>query len=396
MAYSDHSRGWMSAIFPWVASALLGFTVIGSQSAQAQTFTTLYSFPGRAHGAYPYAGLIRNSNGTLYGTTNGGGSSSHGTVFSITKAGKERVLHSFAKPRDGEYPYGPLYEGASGSLYGTTPYGGSSGKGTVFRVDGDGREVVLHRFRGRTDGFNPFGWLVQDAEGTLYGTTLDGGATGHGTVFKVDRKGKETVLHSFISFVKGDGAYPYAGLTADRNGNLYGTTIYGGIAGCFIGCGAVFKVDTTGVLTTVYGFLGGEDGMFPYAGLALDSKGALYGTTSQGGTFGYGTVFKVDAQGNESVLYTFAGGADGAYPYAGVVLDAGGNVYGTTVYGGVSGYGILFEVDATGVETVQHSFSYSDGAYPYAGMVPDGKGNFYGTTQRGGSDGYGTVFKLTP
>ena len=353
----------------WATCALLAATVIGSQLASAQSFITLYSFPGGAHGAYPYAGLISDGKGTFYGTTNGGGSSNRGTVFSLTTGGKERVRFSFAEPRDGEYPYGPLYRAASGNLYGMTPYGGNSGRGTVFRLDKNGKQTVLHRFTGYRYGSNPYGGVVGDASGDLYGTTLYGGDTEHGTIFRLDEKGTEVLVHSFASY--DDGAYPYAGLIHDVAGNLYGTTSAGGTGDCTVGCGTVFKVDKSGVVSTLYAFTGEPDGMAPYAGVVQDTSGAVYGTTNEGGSAGYGTVFKVDAQGKETLLYSFANGTDGAYPYAGLVLDSAGNLYGTTVYGGASGYGTVFEIDPSGKETVLHSFAYSDGAYPY-GISPSG------------------------
>ncbi len=387
-------RGRVVWFLVWATSAVLAATEIGSQLASAQSFSTLYSFPGGAHGAYPYAGLISDGKGTLYGTTNGGGSSHHGTVFSLSGTGKERVLYSFAKPRGGEYPYAVLLD-SSGDLYGTTPFGGISGKGVVFRVDKQGRETVLYRFAGKNDGKNPYSGMVRDSSDDWYGTTLFGGTVGGGTVFKIDKRGQETILHSFVGY-NGDGAEPYAGLIQDAQGNMYGTTASGGGGTCVVECGTVFKVDTSGTVTTLYSFKGGmlSDGQYPYAGVVLDSSGVLYGTTNEGGSAGYGTVFKVDAQGNETVLSSFAGGTDGAYPYAGVVLDGAGKIYGTTVYGGASGYGTVFRVDTSGKETVLHSFAYSDGAYPYGTLIRDASGALYGTTERGGRFGYGTVFRL--
>jgi uncharacterized repeat protein (TIGR03803 family) len=312
-------------------------------SVGAQGFTTVYSFPGGTQGAYPYAGLIQGVGGNLYGTTNGGGAFHRGTVFGFSKKSKTYVAYSFSKPPDGGYPFGSLFQDELGSLYGVTPEGGIAGHGTVFRVDKGGKETILHKFTGHPDGSNPYGSLIE-VSGVLFGTTFNGGATAHGTIFKLDKKGAETILHNFISFVDGDGAYPYGGLTAGVDGTIYGTTVYGGIGGCFVGCGSVFKLDKKGDVTTLYSFTGGEDGIYPYAGVVPDASGNLYGTTSQGGTGGFGTVFKVDADGVETVLYNFAGGTDGSYPYAGVILDSSGNIYGTTLYGGASGYGTVFEL----------------------------------------------------
>jgi len=246
--------------------------------------------------------------------------------------------------------------------------------------------------------------LVPNSNGNLYGTTSQQGAYGYGTVFKLDSTGKETVLYSFTG-TSGDGANPYAGLARDAKGNLYGTTYYGGLESCNnIGCGVVFKLDTTGKESLLHTFTGTEgDGANPSGGLVRDAKGNLYGTTrfSAGG----GIVFKVDATGKETVLYAFSGHADGDEPFNGtLVRDGRGNLYGTTLLGGDLacslgyGCGTVFQVDTTGKETVLYNFTGTggDGENPMAGLVRDTKGNLYGTTAYGGAYGYGTVFKLTP
>ena len=268
----------------------------------------------------------------------------------------------------------------------------------MFKLDKTGKETVLYSFAGGSDGENPVAGLVWDAKGNLYGITSLGGASGYGTVFKLDKAGKETVLHSFTG-PAGDGAEPMAGLTRDAKGNLYGTTVYGGSGTCknggLDGCGTVFKLDKTSKETVLYSFPGTEsDGTYPDAGLVPDAAGNLYDTTFGGGASGAGTVFKLDKTGKETVLYSFDG-ADGANPVAGLVWDAKGNLYGTT-YNGASGYGTVFKLEKTGKETVLHSFVGTDGAHPYAGLVRDAKGKLYGTTYLGGSSDRGTVWKLTP
>lgn len=369
--------------------------VIAARSAQAQTFSVLYAFAGEADGGYPYAGLIRDAKGNLYGTTYYDGASGLGTVFKLDNTGKERVLYSFTGiGGDGANPFGGLVRDTKGNLYGTT-LGGGSGYGTVFTLDRTGKETVLYRFPGTgTDGASPLAGVVRDRNGNLYGTTYYGGA-GYGTAFKLDTTGKETVLWSFTG--DPDGAYPWAGLVPDAQGNLYGITSAGGAFNC--SCGMVFKLDNTVKETVLYGFIGGGYGALPvYGYLIRDAKGNLYGTTSEGGATFHGTVFALDKTGNETVLYSFTGiGGDGAYSYAGVVRDTKGNLYGTTLGGGASGWGTVFKLDKTGKETVLHSFAYStDGALPYAGLVRDSAGNLYGTTNVGGASGAGTVFKLTP
>jgi uncharacterized repeat protein (TIGR03803 family) len=265
----------------------------------------------------------------------------------------------------------------------------------VFEVDTTGKETVLHTFRpGRSkDGSYPTGGLVRDAKGNLYGATSAGGATGNGTVFKLDKTGKETVLYSFCPMKNcADGASPNGDLVRDPSGNLYGTTTTGG----YYSYGVVFKVSETGKETVLYTFTGGADGGEPAAGLVRDAAGNLYGTTPESSP-GAGVVFKVSETGKETVLYTFTGGADGSIPRARLVRDSAGNLYGTTFYGG-SHYGVVFKLDTTGKETVLYTFTGgADGRNPEAGLVRDAAGSLYGTTVLGGfSYGYGVVFELTP
>ena len=368
--------------------------VVGTKSAEAQTYKekVLYSFRGKADGRFPYAGLVRDAAGNLYGTTYQGGAYGLGTVFKLSKTGKKTVLHSFARTGgDGANPEAGLVRDAAGNLYGTTPYGGASGYGTVFMLDTTGKETVLYSFTGTGgDGAEPlFGYLVRDAAGNLYGTTEGGGASGYGTVFMLDETGNETVLYSFTG-TGGDGTEPAAGLVRDAAGNLYGTTKSGGASGYY---GTVFMLDTTGKETVLHSF-DGSDGADPLAGLVRDAAGNLYGTTNSGD--GYGTVFMLDETGKETVLHSFKRPSrEGAYPF-GLVRDAKGNLYGTTFEGGASGLGTVFMLDKTGKETVLHRFAGSDGAYPDAGLVRDAKGNLYGTTSIGGAYEDGTMFELTP
>ena len=248
------------------------------------------------------------------------------------------VFHNFAGPTtDGGYPYAPLIRDAAGNLYGTTYYGGTSGSyGTVFKVDTSGTETVLYNFTGGSDGGYPFGGLVQDSSRNLYGTTEIRGSVGYGTVFKLDTSNIEPVLYNFSY---SDGGYPIGGLVRDSAGNFYGTTEAGGSAGV----GTVFKLDTTNTLTTLYNFTGGADGGYPlYETLIMDVSGNLYGTTEQGG-LGYGTVFKVDTSNIETVLHSFAGGTtDGCYAFGGAAMDASGNPYGMTEACGSGSNGIVW------------------------------------------------------
>jgi uncharacterized repeat protein (TIGR03803 family) len=408
---ATNSRYLRAALMTGLMFVTAGF---GMSAAQAQTYKVLYSFTD-LDGAAPYAGLIRDSAGNLYGTTDLGGeiltcSGGCGVVFKVDPNDNETVLISFkGPPTDGENPYyAGLVRDTAGNLYGTTYYGGGSsncpgGCGLVFKLDKNGKETVLHTFAGK-DGEHPYAGLIVDTLGNLYGTSA-GGAFGFGAVFKLDKTDKESVLYSFKGGSKGQ--VPEASLIRDTAGNLYGTTYSGGINACANGCGTVFKLDKTGKASVLYSFKGGTDGASPVAGLVRDSAGNLYGTTVNGGinacTNRCGTVFKVDKSGHESVLYRFKGGSDGGLPYAGLVRDAAGNLYGTTYSGGAHQLGAVFKVDKTGHESVLYSFpGGSDGGLPYAGLIRDAAGNLYGTASFFGTpstncgSGCGVVFRLTP
>ena len=382
-----------------VLAALLTLLCVLAPAVLAQTFSVLRQFKSGPGGINPYAGVVLDGKGNLYGTTSNDGAFTCGTVFRLNAAGKEKVLYSFTGiGGDGAFPwYGSLVRDSSGNLYGTTTSGGIYdqfclfGCGTVFKVDASGKETVLYRFTGTGgDSYEPWAGLVRDSTGNLYGMTPFGGP-GWGMVFKVDPTGKETILYGFTGST--DGGNPLGGLVRDAKGNLYGTTSYGGSSFA----GNVFKLDPTGTETVLYSFTGSTDGNSPSGGLIRDSAGNLYGTTFLGGAAGYGTVFKVNTQGQETVLYSFTGGADGLNPsYGNLVRDSAGNLYGTTPQGGSSDFGVVFKIDTTGKETVLHSFSGSDGKIPYGTLARDKAGNLYGTTYEGGAYGGGVVFKIAP
>ena len=395
-----------------------------NQIVQVDISTILYSFTAGADGGYPYSSLLLDAQNNLYGTTSQGGDSvcNCGSVFKIDATGHETVLHSFTGA-DGAYPYAGLVRDAQGNLYGTTSYGGASGDGTVFTIAATGEESVLYSFTGTGgDGAFPQAGLILDGQGNLYGTTSEGGnlacplpsGGGCGTVFNLSPPGggagpwNETVLYAFTG-IGGDGAFPQAGLIEDASGNFYGTTFFGGSLSCpgFYGCGTVFKLSAAGQETVLHAFSStAGDGGFPEATLIQDAQGNLYGSTLGGGTLDDGNLFKMTTTGQQTVLYTFTGGADGAAPAAGLILDNKGNLYGTTTEGGDLtcpagsnfGCGGVFQLTAKGKRSVLHIFfgTGGDGAVPYAGLVRDAQGNLYGTTFYGGAYGAGTVFKLTP
>jgi uncharacterized repeat protein (TIGR03803 family) len=303
------------------------------------------------------------------------------------------ILHTFTGGSDGGYAYTGLIRGATGSLYGTTCGTCGQGFGTVYRLDKDGK-VILYNFTGGEDGESP-GGLTQDAAGNFYGITWAGGAYGVGTVFKLDTTGTLTVLHSFAGS-DGSTLSGTAFLIWDTTGNLYGTTTLGGA----YNLGTVFVLDpVTTHFRVLHSFAGGVDGASPWAGLVRDSSGNLYGTTAGGGDYncssdGCGVVFKLSRSGEETILHTFTG-ADGGHPYSTLIRDRSGNLYGSTLYGGTHSAGVLFKLDAGGTLTVLHSFTGADGSGP-GSLTMDRSGNFYGTTEWGGAYNSGTVFKLDP
>lgn len=366
--------------------------------AYAQTESVIYSFADYPDGRFPLAGLVQDANGNFYGTTELGGISDNGTVFKVTPGGKEKVLFNFTRVPDGANPVAGLVIDASGNFYGTTSLGGANnGCGTVFKITPKGKHKVLYSFTCGTDGISPNGPVTLDAQGNLYGVTWQGGATGNGTVFKVTPSGKEKLLYSFTGGA--DGGSPSGPLVQDADGNLYGTTEMGGPSLW----GTVFKLTPTGQETVIYSFSLGKDGGEPMAGVLRDAKGNLYGTASSGGggncAFGgCGVVFKVSPSGTETVLYAFAGGADGSLPTHGLVRDPTTRAfYGTTYGGGTAGDGTIFKLSPKGVHKVLYSFAGgTDGAGPTCDLIEDAKGRFYGTTQSQGALTYGTVFKFVP
>jgi uncharacterized repeat protein (TIGR03803 family) len=391
----------------------VGLSNVASVAGYAER--VLYGFQGEADGNEPAANLIMDASGDLYGTTSGVGSSGfYGTVFKLTPNGSggytESVLHSFASsPNDGANPLAGLVMDSSGNLYGTTTSGGTADWGTVFKLTSNGNgsytESVLYNFLGGTaDGWYSRAGLLLDAHGNLYGTTQYGGSAGSGAVFELAANGAggytESVLHSFLGGSDGEG--PQAGLISDGNGNLYGTTDLGGSAYA----GTVFKLTPTGnggyTETVLYDFSDGADGGDLPGGLVMDANGILYGTTSGGGNLNGGTAFKLAANGDggytETVLHNFGGGVDGVSPDAGLILDASGDLYGTTGIAGSADGGTVFKLTPSGdgyTESVLYSFLRSpDGNEPEASLIIDPSGNLYGTTTAGGSTNNGVVFEI--
>jgi uncharacterized repeat protein (TIGR03803 family) len=391
----------MKRFFNEVTCARLARAILAlcATPAIAQTFTTLHSFDG-ADGVSPWAGLVQANNGHLYGTTVGGGADGNGTAFTITTSG---TLTSFAV-NYGMLPYGGLVQAAEGYLYGTTSAGGAVFGGTIFKITPSGTLTTLYSFcsqSGCADGSAPYATLIQAPNGNLYGTTMGGGANRDGTVFSITPAGTLTTLYSFCSQSGcSDGASPEAPLVQATNGDFYGTTNNGGGAS---GSGTVFKITSTGTLTTLYTFCsqGGSfcgDGANPSAGLVLSSNGNFYGTTYSGGANGIGTVFELTPTGTLTTLYSFGSQSDDGISPNALVEASNGDFYGTTEIGGANSAGTIFTITPSGTLTTLYSFcsqtSCTDGADPQGGLIQDTHGNFYGTTYGGGTNGDGTVFTL--
>ncbi|MBV8978472.1 MAG: hypothetical protein JO261_04745 [Alphaproteobacteria bacterium] len=387
-------------------TALAIATLAGISAASAIGFRTLHVFTDK-QGGFTSAALALGPNGNLYGVT-------EATVFSVAPKGKFQLIHRFGNLDgvDGEWS-GVVFDSA-GNMFGTTQSAhgfGSGVYGTVFEIDSTGQETILHQFTPAPNGSVPLQGLTFDSLGNLYGTTSKGGLACHcGTVFRITTAGDFTLLHSFAPT---EGALPWGGrLIIDHEGNLFGVTNQQGPNNCAtgIGCGTIYKLDTSGLLTVLYAFQGGNDGSQPQGSLLADGSGNLYGTTFYGGggsacSFGCGTIYKLAPDGTETVLYAFQDGSDGAFPEAGLVRDSAGNFYGVAFEGGDklcrsggNGCGTVFELTANGQFSVLHTFKATDGANP-AGELLLSKRTLFGTTATGGGtgcggNGCGTVFRV--
>jgi uncharacterized repeat protein (TIGR03803 family) len=397
---------------------------------QGQTLNTIYSFKGTPDGANPFQTNLVDVNNTFYGVTYNGGKNGFGTIFKITSTGTETILYNFVGGTLGANPNAGLVRDKSGNFYGTTYDGGdascnflgTTGCGVVFELSATRKYSVLYTFTGGADGAYPQG-VVLDASGNLYGPAFYGGDTtcfapfGCGVVFTNIKSGTswtESALHTFE--LDANGAVPQGFLTISGT-TLYGANIYGGnLNDCSPnpGCGVIFKMPTsTGVETVLHTFTGGTDGSGATGALVLDSKGNLYGTAAGGGDLsctvsqyfsGCGVVFEITTTKKEKVLHMFTGTtADGAEPFLGVVRDKSGNLYGTTGYGGTDNVGTLYEILATGGESVLYNFTGgTDGAGPTSSPTLDSSGNVWSTTYSGGDlscgsgIGCGTLFEFIP
>lgn len=387
------------------AAFLVGVAAFASPRANSQAFSVAHNFAGGTDGANPLAGLVMDASGNLYGTTTSGGNFGAGSVFEFSSAGVETVLYSFKGGVDGAEPEGSLLLIGTG-VYGTTASGGASGAGTVFELTLAGKESVLYSFTGKTDGSAPGSSLVRDSGGNLYGTTNLGGTHGDGTVFKlVHPKAPSTVWTEQVlySFGNGqDGTNPVAGVSFDSAGNLYGTTSGAGE----YGNGNVFQLAASGSGWTeniLHQFELLNDGGIPYAGIVVDHAGNLYGATTDGGAGGSqggGTIFEMSLSGGNwsfTVLYALPGwGISGSFRN---LLVSGSKIYATTHCDGANNAGTVYELTHSPKGGWTYTSLYvftggSDGLFSFSNLVLDKTGNLYGTTNLGGQFGRGVLFKI--
>ena len=385
---------------PFTLVLVLAISLVLVQSAQAQSFSVIHNFTGGADGANPLNGLMMGAAGYMYGTTSAGGAHNNGTVFRIAPTGILQTIYAFEGGADGSAPQSFLIEDSQGRLYGTTSAGGAYGGGTVFRITNN-TKTILHSFGSGTDGSTPLGGLVFDHAGNLYGTTSAGGANGNGTVFMLSPSGiilRETVLYSFGTGA--DGAVPYAGVTLDSSGDVLGTTSAGGSGGY----GTIFELNKqhSWAETVVYNFQNQNDGGVPYAGLIADGHGNFYGAATEGGSQGGGSIFELTPAGsgwNFTAIDSLAGwGISGTF--RNLMLSSSGTLYATTHCDGQDSAGTVYELvpGTGGTWTYTQLYSFTggtDGLYSFSNLVMFAN-RLYGTTNQGGAYGYGDVFAVFP
>ena len=402
---------------------VLALAALASESAHAQTYTVIHNFAGGTDGASPMAGLTFDGAGNLYGLANFGGNSGGncgprgcGLVYKLIKRNSSWVLtslYNFSGGNDGANPQSAnVVFGPDGALYGSTYYGGGGcpggGCGTVFKLQPPANvcrnvscpwtETILHRFDG-SDGAGPVGAVVFDSEGNLDGATNSGSFNNGGAIYQLNAGGwhEQILFHPY--------GYPGSSVSIGNAENLYGTTFNGGLNKF----GSIYQLTQSGLgwmETDLYDFTNGADGAYPVAGVIFDEAGNVYGTTSSGGAQNGGTVFKltnVNGSWNYNLLYSFQGLNNGMFingPVGNLVMDAAGNLYGTTLGDGAFGYGAVFKLspwNGSWIYTSLHDFTGgSDGGNPFSNLIFDASGNLYGTASSGGSAGLGVAFEITP
>ena len=390
-----------------VTAILATLAGVRSSSAQ-QSFSVLVNF-NDTNGGLPHGGLAQGFDGNLYGTTLFGGTGTAGTVFRMTPAGALTTLHSFCSQTsciDGEEPEAQLIAATDGNLCGTTVQGGANGAGTIFKISSTGNLNILYSFCSQancTDGVQPNAGVIEASDNNFYGTTYGGGSKNYGTIYRITPKGVLTTLYSFCTETRcADGIHPYASLIQGSDGNFYGTTSQGGATNY----GTIFRITPSDRFTTLHSFCGQTncpDGARPWSALLQASDGNFYGTSYAGGANLAGTVFRMTPTGALTTIYSFCAQTnctDGTTPVASMIEATDGNLYGTTLMGGSSacqfGCGTIFQLTPSGVLATLHSFDNTDGYQPYDALFQATNGAFYGVANGGGTGGSnsGTAFRL--
>ncbi|PSR54632.1 hypothetical protein AHMF7605_14510 [Adhaeribacter arboris] len=359
------------------------------------TYTVLRSLDYTTDGGNAYGSLVQGKDGNFYGMTYWGGTYKYGTIFKITSTGSFTVLRHL-QPADGIYPQGNnLVAATDGNLYGMLPRGGDNYSGTIFKITTKGAFTVIQHLDVKK-GTNPLGSLAQSTDGALYGMTYYGGTNGNGTIFKITTSGTLTVLYNFAKSPDGilpapDGAHPAGDLFRNSDGNFYGLTFEGG-KNRF---GTIFKITPSGTFTVLNSLNGGSQGNAPYESVVLAKDGAYYGTTSTGGTYNQGTIFKYCGN-TYTVLRSLNKNTDGSAPLGSLIQGTDGNFYGMASEGGTNGAGTIFRITPGGSYSVLHHLKTADGINPYGSLTQGKDGNFYGLANGGGTTGAGTIFKITP
>ena len=399
---------------------VLSLVVLLTGAVFATTTNLLYSFGGDEDGEYVDSDLVVDSAGNIYGTSVQGGTFGTGTVWELSPSASgwvHTVLYSFTGGADGGQPYKGVTLDAEENLYGTAVVGGSGGVcaedgcGVVYKLTHSSAgwtQSVIYNFTGGNDGYGPGSGVTFDNRGNMYGTTPVGGAKGYGTIWQLkpqaNGRWQFRLVHTFTGGA--DGGTGSAGrFLIDKVGNLYNVATVGGIYGSGTAYELTPAANSQWKFTLLYAFKGQPDAGFPYGGLAMDTRGNLYGTTYYDGANDLGSVYRLSRQSGvwrESVLYSFKGGADGSSSISNLVFDAAGNMYGTTSEGGAGcSCGVIFKMtpgtNGKWTESIAYRFQgQPDPGFAYNGMVVDSKGNFYGATVHGGSGNEGAIYQFTP
>ncbi len=382
----------------WTAAVIVGLVLAMPGSARAQ-FGVVHNFgpndPPLPQDALYTNGLVQASDGNFYGTSQSGGDFMQGTVYRMTPAGTVTIIHSFTGTADGGGPQAALIQARDGNLYGVTSLGsGATADGTVFKITLAGSLQTLHAFN-KTDGSVPFAELLEGADGNLYGSTVFGGDRNDGVIYRISTSGSFAVMHSFQGSAT-DGAFPRGALIQAFDGNFYGTTVGGGP----MNIGTVFKMTPAGSVTMLHGFGGPSDGNGPKAALVQAIDGNLYGTAYSGGAFDAGTVFRISTAGAFTLLHSFSGVDEGASPTAPLLFTSDLNFYGMTQFGpfqpAFNGLGTIFTMTLGGTLSTVHQFTAGDGRNPIESdrFIHGSDGTFYGTTLAGGLKQDGVAFRM--